>query len=57
MKRRDFIILAGGVVTWPLAVWAQESGRVRRVGVLLPGATDDAEYLDRVAAFRERLTN
>ena len=55
MKRRDFIILAGGVVTWPLAVWAQESGRTRRVGVLLPGATDDAEYLDRVAAFRERL--
>jgi putative tryptophan/tyrosine transport system substrate-binding protein len=55
MKRRDFIMLAVGAAVWPLVARAEESGGVRRVGVLLPGATDDSEYLDRVAAFRERL--
>jgi putative ABC transport system substrate-binding protein len=55
MKRRDFIMLAVGAAVWPLVARAEESGGARRVGVLLPGATDDSEYLDRVAAFRERL--
>ena len=39
MRRRDFILLLWGVVTWPLSAQAQQSHRVRRVGVLhvVPG--------------------
>jgi putative ABC transport system substrate-binding protein len=56
MRRRDFITLVGGVaVTWPLAARAQQPERMRRIGVLLPAAPDDAEFQSWVGAFLQGL--
>ena len=56
MKRREFITALGGaVVAWPLAARAQQAERMRRIGMLLPGASDDAEYQTRVGAFLQAL--
>ena len=55
MKRREFITLLGGAATWPLAASAQQGGGVRRVGILLPAASDDAEVQARVGAFLQGL--
>src|SRR5262249_32735296 len=55
MKRREFIMLLGGATTWPLAVHAQQAERMRRIGILLPAAADDAIYQTRVAAFLQAL--
>jgi putative ABC transport system substrate-binding protein len=54
IRRREFITLLGGAAaTWPLAVRAQE--RMRRIGVLMNLAEDDAEGQARVAAFLQGL--
>ena len=57
MRRRDLIKgITGSAIAWPLAARAQQAERVRRIGVLLPAASDDAEYQARVGAFLQELS-
>jgi putative tryptophan/tyrosine transport system substrate-binding protein len=55
MKRRAFIMLLGGAAAWPLAARAQQTGRMRRIGVLMPLPADDPVVQARVAAFAQGL--
>ena len=55
MKRREFITVLGvATLAWPFAR-AQQSERVRRIGVLMDFAPDDAEAHARLAAFQQLL--
>ena len=58
MRRRDFIsVIAGLGAVWPLTLTAraQQPQRMRRIGVIIPGTADDAEYQARMAAFLQEL--
>jgi putative tryptophan/tyrosine transport system substrate-binding protein len=56
LKRRSFItLLAGSAVAWPLAARAQQTERLRRIGVLMGYAESDSDAQARIAAFREGL--
>src|SRR6202035_2174284 len=56
MQRREFITLLGSAAAgWPLAAHAQQSGAMRRIGVLLGGAESDPQAIDGFAAFRTSL--
>jgi ABC-type uncharacterized transport system substrate-binding protein len=56
VRRRTFITLLGGAAAaWPLTARAQQKDRLRRIGVLMNLASDDAESQARNTAFLKGL--
>ena len=57
IERRKFLatLLGGAAAAWPLAAGAQQSDRVRRIGVLLPTTADDVNYQAWLGAFHQGL--
>jgi putative ABC transport system substrate-binding protein len=59
LKRREFIALLGGAAAgvWPLGATAQQDGRVRRVGVLMPFVEGDRDGRGPIQTFRQGLSD
>jgi putative tryptophan/tyrosine transport system substrate-binding protein len=55
IRRREFITLLGGAAAWPLEARAQQSERMRLVGVLMHATSDEPESQARIVAFAQGL--
>ena len=55
MKRREFIVLLGGTAAASSLPAHAQSGRIRRIGVLMGGADLDLEWQRLETAFEQQL--
>jgi putative ABC transport system substrate-binding protein len=55
IRRREFMALVGGAVSWPVAAQAQQGERVRRIGVVTGFAQTDREAQARITSLRAGL--
>ena len=55
MRRRTFIAALGSATAWPVVAWAQQPGRMRRIGVLTVVTESDPEARSSITAFATRL--
>jgi putative tryptophan/tyrosine transport system substrate-binding protein len=57
MRRREFIAGIAGVAAWPLVAGAQQSSKVARVGLLIPGRLGAPMTIENLGAVRQGLAD
>jgi putative ABC transport system substrate-binding protein len=55
IERRKFLATLGGAAAWPIAARAQQSDRMRRIGVLMSMVENDPRGMEFITAFAQGL--